>query len=149
MRPRVTNLRSRVVPGSPALSVVEVESTQLPRRVEVAAVEPGALALRLWGLRLNMDPYERPVCDGLIRRLWVRHAVPDGVECRLALEFPAALCAPRVETEAGIPACTRLLLSREPVRRTLEDGSWWWTPPTGGRTEGPGAPSTWRSGTWC
>lgn len=119
MRPRVTNLRSRVVPGSPALSVVEVESTQLPRRVEVAAVEPGALALRLWGLRLNMDPYERPVCDGLIRRLWVRHAVPDGVECRLALEFPAALCAPRVETEAGIPACTRLLLSREPVRRTL------------------------------
>ncbi len=121
MKPRVTNLRSRIESGAgaPGQSVVEFEATQLPRHVEVGTAGSSTVVVRLWGLRLNMDPFDRAVGDGVVRELSVRHAGPDCVECRLSLEFPVAATSPTVETLAGLPALVRIRLSRAPLHRVL------------------------------
>lgn len=140
MKPKVTNVRTRVGPGSPAMSMVEVESTCSPCRSELATHEPGTLSLRLWGLRLNMDPFERPVCDGIIRSLRLAQVGSDCVECRLQVEFRPDALLPRVEELPGTPAVTRLLLSREPLRKALGGRPILIDPAHGGRDVGARGP---------
>lgn len=120
MEPRVTNGRSRLQPwGDDGLihSVLELESTLPPRRLRI---ETGSstVAVLLDGLRLNMDPYERPVLDGVVHayRLAPR---PDGCVWEIELDWMPSSVARRVEVRPGLPVVTRVTFSREILRRTL------------------------------
>lgn len=140
MKPRVTNVRATVTAGSPAVSIVEVESTLPASRHALDCRDPGTLRLLLWGLRLNMDPFERLLLDGIVRSVRLFQALPDCVECRIRLELAGAGVDPHVQVEPGMPVVTRVVLSREPLRRLLRGRRITVDPAHGGRDVGARGP---------
>lgn len=143
MDPKLTNLRARVTPPPPAktaVSVVELESTRPPTRRSVEALGPRTLLVRLEGLALNMDPFERMVLDGVVRSVRLDQGRTGGVLCRLELEFPVSSTRPRIEVETGIPVVTRITLDRQPLREVLGGRRIAIDPGHGGRDAGARGP---------
>ncbi len=150
MQPKVTNLRARlepdsrlrrVVPSRALCSVVIVESTLLPTHATLSTPGPRNLRVRLEGLALNMDPFRLAVLDGVVRWVAVSEE-PDcmATRCEVEVDFPARELDARLELAADVPACTRLVLSREPLRRVMANRRIAIDPAHGGQDRGARGP---------
>ena len=125
---------------SAPVSVIEVESTHPPVGCSLQQESPKGLVLRLFGLELNMEPFESPVLDGAVRSFGLYPAGPGVVECRVQLEFDVRDLPADPELVAGIPVITRLVISREPLRSVLRGRSVGVDPAHGGHDVGARGP---------
>ena len=138
--PRVTNARSGLRFMPTPVSVIEVESTHAPVGCSLQQEAPGLLVLRLLGLELNMEPFQSPVLDGVVRSFGLYPAGPGVVECRVQLEFDLPELPAGPEVVGGIPVITRLAVSREPLRSVLRGRRIGVDPAHGGQDVGARGP---------
>lgn len=151
MQPKVINLRARLepddnqldrlAPGRALCSVVMVESTVPPTRVTLSPTGPRSLRMRLEGLALNMEPFRLPVLDGVVRSATLsEQARPSAALLEIEADFPPRELHPRLELAADLPVRTRLILSREPLRRVMAGRRIAIDPAHGGRDRGARGP---------